>query len=199
MFKKYLCLILFVFLAIASKAQITDTTLMNRMGDFDLATLNGDSYGALVIGQQILPDTAKLGEKIRTNFFAKLAKAYDEVDQDDIAIVYYEKVAAAAPDYFVAQRALGYLYTETAEAVQLKLYITPQTDAAYKPLNEKYKSAVQKALPHLEKAQACDPDDDTLDLIKTLYKNIGDEAGYASFTKRVKELSKNCVDLLEDK
>ena len=196
---KYFLLLIFLTTTLCAKAQITDTVMLNRMGDFDMATLNGDSYGALSLGERILADTGKLDQKVRVNFFSKLAKAYDEADQDDKAIFYYEKVAAAAPNYFVAQRALGYLYNEIAEDIQLKLYITPQSDPAYKPLSDRYENAVHKSLPHLEKAQACDPDDDTLDLIKTLYNNINDNGGFLTFKQRMPDLSKSCVDLLEDK
>lgn len=199
MLKKYLFLLLLGFSTILAKAQVTDTVLLNKMGDFDLAALNGDSYGALQIGEQILPDTGKMTPGVRTNFFSKLAKAYDEVDEDSTAVIYYRKVDAAAPDYFVAQRALGLLYNEMAEDIQLKLYITPKDNPNYKSIAIQYDQAVRKALPHLEKAQACDPDDDTLDLIKTLYRNINDDAGYTAFTKRVPDLAKKCVDLLEDK
>lgn len=199
MLKKYLLLLFFGLSSVLAKAQVTDTVLLNHMGDFDLATLNGDSYGALQMGEKILPDTAKMTPGIRTNFFAKLAKAYDDIDQDSTAIIYYQKVDAAAPNYFVAQRALGLLYNETAENIQLKLYITPKDNPDYKSQFTKYEKAVRKALPHLEKAQACDPDDDTLDLIKTLYRNVNDDAGYSAFNKRIPDLSKKCVDLLEDK
>jgi tetratricopeptide (TPR) repeat protein len=199
MLKRYLFLWLFSLSFILAKAQVTDTVLLNKMGDFDLAALNGDSYSALQIGEQILPDTGKMTSGIRTNFFAKLAKAYDEIDQDNTAIIYYQKVDAGAPDYFVAQRALGLLYNENAEDIQLKLYITPKDNPNYKSLFSQYEQAVRKALPHLEKAQACDPDDDTLDLIRTLYRNINDEAGYTAFLKRIPDLAKKCVDLLEDK
>jgi tetratricopeptide (TPR) repeat protein len=199
MLKKYLFFLVFVSSSLLVKAQVTDTVLLARMGDFDLSTLNGDSYSAVQIGEKILPDTGKMTANGRTNFFAKLARAYDEVDRDSTAIIYYEKVNTAAPDYFVVQRALGLLYNEKAEDIQLKLYITPKDNPDYKSLFAKYEKAVQQALPHLEKAQACDPDDDTVDLIKTLYRNINDEAGYIAFTKRVPDLAKKCVDLLEDK
>jgi len=199
MILKYFLPLIFISATLCAKAQITDTVLLNRMGDFDMATLNGDSYGALSLGERILADTGKLDQKVRVNFFSKLAKAYDEADQDNKAIFYYEKVAAAAPDYFVVQRALGYLYNQTAEDIQLKLYIMPQNDPAYKALFNHYEMAARKSLQHLEKTEACEPDDDTLDLIKTLYDNINDKAGYAAFTQRIPELSKSCVDLLEDK
>jgi len=53
-------------------------------------------------------------------------------------------------------------------------------------------------LPHLEKAQACDPSDETLAIIKTLYKNINDTEGLNKLNDRLKLLSQNCIDVLED-
>ncbi len=199
MLKRSILFALLLLATLASKAQVSDTALYNKLGNFDLATLNGDSYSALLIGEQILPDTSKLGTVSKINFYAKLAKTYDEAEQDDKAIYYYEKVAAAAPGYFVVQRALGLLYNAKAENIQLKLYIAPKTDPSYSKLYERYITAVRKTLPLLEKAQACDPDDDTLDLIHTLYQNIGDDNGYNGFTQRIPELAAKCVDLLEDK
>jgi hypothetical protein len=199
MIKRPLLLFCFILTATLSKAQVTDTVLLNKLGDFDIANLNNDAYGALIIGESILPDTAKIPEKARINFFAKLAKDYDDTEQDDKATYYYEKVSAAEPNYYVAQRALGYLYNEKAEDIQLKLYITPKDDPAYQKIYDDYAKAVRKALPHLEKAQACDPDDDTLDLIKTLYMNLHDEGALKTLINRLPDLSQKCVDVLEDK
>jgi len=150
------------------------------------------------IGEKILPDTGKMEAKARVSFFAKLAKAYEDMEDDAKATNYYEKVAAAEPNYYVAQRGLGYLYNDKAEAVQLTLYITPKDSPEYKVLSESYRKAVLKALPLLEKAQACDPDDDTLDLIRTLYMNIHDDQGLNSLKSRLADLAKNCMDLLSD-
>lgn len=186
-------------MATLAKAQTTDTVLLNKLGDFDMATLNDDSYGALMAGENILADTAKLSPGARVAFFAKLAKVYDDAEQDAKAVIYYEKVAAAEPDYFVAQRALGYLYNDRAEEIQLKLYRTPATDPSYDKIADAYKKAVRKALPYLEKAQACDPDDDTMDLIKTLYTNINEKDGLLTFLNRLPDLKAKCVDLLDDK
>jgi hypothetical protein len=44
---------------------------------------------------------------------------------------------------------------------------------------------IKKALPHLEKAQACDPDDQTLNLIKLLYRNIKDQHGIDTLPARL--------------
>jgi hypothetical protein len=199
MLKRYFFLLIMGSMATLAKAQTTDTVLLNKLGDFDMATLNDDSYGALMAGENILADTAKLSPGARVAFFAKLAKVYDDAEQDAKAVIYYEKVAAAEPDYFVAQRALGYLYNDRAEGIQLKLYRTSATDPSYDQIADAYKKAVRKALPYLEKAQACDPDDDTFDLIKTLYTNINEKDGLLTFLNRLPDLKAKCVDLLDDK
>ena len=146
-----------------------------------------------------MKDTSKLPLKTRTSFFDRMAKLYEDDEQDAKALLYYEKVAAAEPNYYVAQRALGYLYDKEAEEFHLKLYQTKKDDPAYKTLFNSYKQGVLKALPHLEKAQACDPDDDTLDLIKTLHQNINDEQDLKLLDSRLKDMGKNCIDILTDK
>jgi hypothetical protein len=197
MFKQIFFFLLLIPITLSSQAQTADS-LFNKLGDFDLARFNNDEAGALRIGEGILRDTAKLAAKTRTSFFDHMAKLYEDDEQDVKAIFYYEKVAAAAPDYYVAQRALGYLYDKNAEEIHLKLYQVKSDDPAYKSLFDSYKKGALKALPHLEKAQACDPDDDTLDLIKTLYNNIHDEQGLNSLNSRLAALGKNCIDLLSD-
>jgi|SRR5437588_12636227 len=198
MVKKSLLFFVFISIATLSKAQVADTALLNKLGDFDIAALNGDANTAMVIGEQLLPDTAKMQPKQRISFFAKLAKAYEGTEQDAKAITYYEKVVAAEPNYYVAQRALGYLYNDKSEEMQLKMYLISKDSPGYAALFGSYQKAVHKSLPYLEKAQACDPDDDTLDLIRTLYMNIHDDAGLSSLNNRLPDLSKNCLDLLSD-
>lgn len=66
-------------------------------------------------------------------------------------------------------------------------------------LTSAYNINVKKALPHLEKAQACDPSDDTLAIIKSLYKSINDTDGLSTLDSRLKQLSKNCIDILTDR
>lgn len=198
LFKKITFLLLFGLIALSSRAQTTDSLLFNKLGDFDLARFNNDQGEAIRIAESILPDTAKLAPKTRTSFFARLAKLYDDDDQDAKAIIYYQKVIATTPDYYVAQRALGYLYDEVAEEIHLKLYITKSDDPQYQALFNSYKAGVLKALPHLEKAQACDPNDDSLDLIRILYQNIHDEQGLNSLGSRLKNSAKNCIDVLSD-
>ncbi len=122
-----------------------DTALLNKLGDFDIAALNGDANSAVVIGEQLcMADTTQMQPKARVSFFAKLAKAYEGTEQDAKAITYYEKVVAAEPHYYVAQRALGYLYNDLSEEIQLKLYLTPKDSPAYSALFEhRYSKSVQ--------------------------------------------------------
>ena len=182
----------------SSNAQTKDSVLYNKLGDFDMARFYNDGSKALRIGEDILPDTAKLTSKAKVSFFWRLAKLYEDDQQNAKAIVYYQKVVDAAPDYYVAQRALGYLIDSASEEMHLKLYQLNNSDPAYKSLFESYKNEVLKALPHLEKGQACDPDDDDLDLIRTLYQNIHDEQALNTLNARLTALSKNCIDILSD-
>jgi hypothetical protein len=94
-------------------------------------------------------------------------------------------VSAAQPDYYVAHRALGYLYIKDISGKQTVV------DAAYI-------AKAKAALPHLERAQACDPDDNTLTIIKILYRNLKDDKALDSLPSRLEALKKNCVDLLSD-
>ncbi len=182
----------------AARGQTADTAMMNKLGDFDLARFNNDGGLALRLGEQILVDTGKLSAKMRISFFGRLARLYEDDQQDAKAILYYQKVLAAVPDYYVAHRALGYLYEKDAEEIHLQLFQTKRDDPAFQSLTERYKAGVLRALPHLEKAQSCDPDDDTLDLIRTLYENIHDKAKLESLPGRLSALGKNCIDLLSD-
>jgi tetratricopeptide (TPR) repeat protein len=182
MLKKTVLLLFIVFIGLTARAQSADS-VYNRYLDFNLARFQGQQDKVLELGEQLIPDADKLPEKARISFYFAIGKMYEDNDQPEKAKPYYEKVALAVPDYYVVHRALGYLYAKEAGA----------------PGNPDYISKIKKALPHLEKAQACDPSDETLALIKTLYKNINDEAGLDSLNPRLKELSKNCIDVLSDR
>jgi hypothetical protein len=197
MFKKIFLLLLFGSITLASKAQMTDT-LFNRLGDFDLDRFNDKMPAAIEKGEQILPDSGKLPVKTRISFFGHLAKLYEDDGQDAKAVFYYQKVVSAVPAYYVAQRALGYLFEKDAHQINLKLAQFKSGGPAYDKLFIAYQTAARKALPYLEKAQACDPSDETLALIKILYKNIHDEKGLSSLDGRLKDLSKNCIDILSE-
>ena len=187
MLKKTVLLVFMMALCAFAHAQTTDE-VYDKYADFNLALLQNEHDKALTLGEQILPDSAKLLQKARTSFYNGLAKLYEDDSQSIKAIIYYNRVAAAQPNYYVAHRALGYLYIK---------------DISGKPVNQivvddAYINKVKKALPHLEKAQACDPSDETLALIKLLYRNIKDERDLNTLPARLNELKKNCVDILSD-
>lgn len=129
-----------------------------------------------------------------------LGRMYEEVAQPDSAIKYYEISLKSEPNYEVIHRALGFIYLTKSKAFVAKMNTANQTknaDANAKAFGD-YKLMVLKALPHLEKYQACDPDEDTLAIITDLYKSIKDTAGLAGLPSRLKQLSATCVSLLDD-
>ena len=186
MLKKIFLIVLLIIAGKLSHAQ-TAGEVYDKYTDFNLAMLQNEHDKALDLGQQILPDSARLSPKVRISFYNGIAKVYENDSQSIKAIEYYNRVAAAQPDYYVVHRALGYLYIKDISGKQANEVV----------VNTAYINKVKKALPHLEKAQACDPDDQTLSLIKILYRNIKDEKGLNSLPERLNQLKKNCVDILD--
>jgi tetratricopeptide (TPR) repeat protein len=198
MLKKVILLLVIAFATTTTKAQ-TAEEVYNSYLDFNLARLEGRTENALELGEQLMPNADKLTDKARISFYYSLGNLYENDSQSVKALPLYEKVAAAVPDYYVVQRALGYMYMKQADDIATKLNAAKTNAAENKRLTDIYITAIKKVLPHLEKAQACDPDNDTLSLIKTLYKNIKDDKGLSTLNSRLATLSKNCVDLLSDK
>ena len=123
---------------------------------------------------------------------------YEDNEQPNKATPYYLKVVAAVPDYYVVNRALGYIYLDSARLLETKLNSAQTDNAANQKFFADYKTAALKTLPYLEKAQACDPSDETLQIIKTLYQNIKDTDGLNTLDSRLKQLGHNCIDILTD-
>jgi tetratricopeptide (TPR) repeat protein len=189
--KKAILLLILIGISITLNAQTPDA-IYERYLDFNLARLEGKTAEAFKIAEGITANVDKLPAKSRTSFYNGLAKLYEDDEQSVEAIPLYEKVAAAEPNYYVVHRALGYLYLKAADELYQKL------QSGGKEVFNKYRVAALKALPHLEKAQACDPSDETLALIKKLYTNINDNAALQSLNGRLAALSKNCVDVLTE-
>jgi tetratricopeptide (TPR) repeat protein len=191
MLKKAIPFILLISISVIVKAQTADA-IYERYLDFNLARLEGKTAEAFKIAEGVSANIDKLPAKSRTSFYNGLAKLYEDDEQSVEAIPLYEKVAAAEPNYYVVHRALGYLYLKAAD----ELY--PKLQSGGKEAVDKYKVAVLKALPHLEKAQACDPSEETLALIKKLYTNIKDDAGLQALPTRLSTMSKTCIDVLSE-
>jgi tetratricopeptide (TPR) repeat protein len=189
--EKAILLLLLISISLTLKAQTPDA-VYERYLDFNLARLEGKTAEAFKIAEGVKANVNKLPAKSRTSFYNGLAKLYEDDEQSVEAIPLYEKVAAAEPNYYVVHRALGYLYLKPAA----ELY--PKLQSGGKEVFDKYKVAVVKALPHLEKAQACDPSDETLALIKKLYANIKDDAGLKALPTRLSTMSNSCVDILSE-
>jgi len=197
MLKKYTLLFILVFTTICVHAQGHKTAYEDYV-DFNLLRFQGDTPNALDAGVALLDSVDKLPAKTRISFYNSMGKLYEDNRQPERAAPYYEKVVAAMPGYYVAHRALGYIYLSTANELSTRLNGKKSTDPAFKALKAQYIAAATKALKHLEIAQACDPSDDTLAAIKTLYKNIGDTAALSTIDTRLKNMSKNCLDILSD-
>lgn len=194
MFKRIFLLVITLFITAFAFAQTKADTVYGKYADFNLLRLDGKTPDAIKLGEIILPDVNELPVNSRISFYNGLAKLYEDDDESKEAILLYEKVVAAQPDFYVAHRALGYLFLKHTDELYDKMQANPGDTA----MILQYKAAVQKALPHLEKAQACDPSDETLEIIKRLYTNIHDDAGLQSLNGRLAGMAKNCIDILKD-
>lgn len=194
---KWRLLLFLVFITTLTYAQKNEP-VYERYLDYNLARFEGRTAQAFEMGRDLLDSAGVLPANTRIAFYNSIGKLYEDNNQPDNAVFYYEKVAAAVPDYYVAHRALGYLYLETANNLQTQLDATPENSAGYRALQASYKAAALKALPHLEKAQACDPSPETLAIIKNLYTQIADTAALDTLNTRLDNLSKNCLDILND-
>lgn len=120
MLKKGILLLLFISVCCAVNAQSADTVYSQYL-DFNLARFQGEQEKTLELGESILPNADKLPEKARANFYFGVGKMYEDNEQPDKAITYYEMVAKAVPDYYVVHRALGYLYLDKAKQLEKQL------------------------------------------------------------------------------
>ncbi|MBD1392419.1 hypothetical protein [Mucilaginibacter glaciei] len=196
MFKKIFFIVAVAIASVNAKAQTADE-VYNSYLDFNLARLEGRTGEALELGEQIMPNVAKLTDKARTSYYYSMGNLYENDKQSVKALPLYEKVVAAEPNYYVGQRALAYMYGKKVEELSKKL--NASEGAEYKRLYDLYVAQVKKTLPHLEKAQACDPSPETLALIKSFYKFMKDEQSLKTLNARMAVMSKNCIDLLSDK
>lgn len=193
--KKTLFGLLFLMTATFAFAQY-NTSVYNQYVDFNEAQYKNETAKAFLKADSILNNKEKLPAKTLTNFYRSLAKLYEDQQQPQKSILYNEKVVAAVPDYYVSHRALGYLYLRDTNV--LIKQIKQSNSADQQKYKTQYFNLLKKALPHLEKAEACDHDDETLILIKSLYQKMNDQVGLASLNNRLKTFRANCIDLLTD-
>jgi tetratricopeptide (TPR) repeat protein len=186
-----------IFTPALTHAQSADS-VYNQYLDFNLARFQGEQDKIMDLGEKLIPVADKLPEKSRINFYFSVGKMYEDDDQAGKALPFYEKVAEAVPNYYVVHRALGYIYYDKAKAIDDKISAAGNNKTAADSLASAWRLMARKALPHLEKAQACDPSDDTLDIIKTLYQKLNDPQSLSTINDRLKQFHANCIDILND-
>ncbi len=190
--------VLFILLGVFCFSIVQAQTMYDDYVSFNDAFTQNKTVVALRIADKILASKEKLPAKTETNFFAKMANLYDYIDNAEQATLYYRKTLAGAPDYYVAHRGLGYLLLKQSNVLGKKVNASMGDKVNYEKNIAAYKKCVAECLTHLEKSQACDPDDQTLTIIKSLYHSMKDDAKFATIDERMKALRVNCVSLLTD-
>ena len=165
-----------------------------------IRTANDNKLAAIDLAQSILKRSSELTNSQIANLNFNLGRLNEETKEEEKAIPYYEESLKLAPDYYVTHRALGNIYLKKSQPLIQKMNEAgnaKQMDV-YGKLFQEYKRLILKSIPHLEKAQACDPDEQSMQQIKNLYKNIKDLTSINTIDERLKKLSVSCVDLLDD-
>jgi len=148
----------------------------------------------------LLDRKTELNAKQLANVNFHLAGLYEENKEPELAIPHYEQVIKLVPGYYVAHRAMGFINLKKCDVLGRKVSAAAQAKnaALHAESFKGYKKQVLLTLPYLEKSQACDPDDNTLNIITNLYKSIKDTQSLASLDNRLKELAKDNVSLLDE-
>lgn len=168
--------------------------------DYTTVRNSPDQKAAKEKTQALLARSAELNEKQVANVNYHMARICEEQKQPDLAIPHYEKVIKMVPGYYVAQRALGFLLLEKSNVLANK--VTTAAKAKNATLHAEsfkaYKKQILALLPYLEKSQACDADERTLQTITNLYKSIKEPGLFNTLSTRLKEKGADCVTLLDD-
>ena len=198
--KKYLFLLVFC-IAVHFDWIAQNKSLSEAYLDFKTyRTTDEDKPKQIELTLALLKFGDKLTTKQLTNINYHLGKMYEETEAFDSAQVYYEKSLIGEPNYEVTHRALGFIYFSKSNKSldQLRSVIATKDKVAYEKAFDAYQIVAKKAIQHLEKYQACDPDEETLSMITFLYTNIKDAQGIVTLPARLIELGKICVTLLDE-
>lgn len=162
-------------------------------------TTRGDEV-CISKAKALLEQKDQLTAKQILNVHYHLGRMYEEVGDVENALVQYAESVKGEPNYSVSRRALGFIYlSKTKPFVKQMNEATAAKNAdANSKAFENYKAMVMLALPHLEKYQACENDEETLTIISNLYKSIKQPQSITTLHDRLKSLAQNCVSLLED-
>lgn len=170
--------------------------LIENYYDFGGAITEGRKSDALVLADKILPLTSSLSPKRRAIFYYQLAGLHEIRKNTEQAIDFYERSLKLEPNYYVPHLALGYLYVSKVNILVVKINAEKINALLREKYVKEYKSFLRKALPHFEKAMACDSNDQVLASIKNAYGSLKDPASFNSLDSRLNELKKECVTVL---
>lgn len=140
-----------------------------------------NSYLAQGQGAKVVDDLKSLVEKDPSNYsiFFVLGTIYgDEINEamydKDKAEMYYEKAIELNPEYYDAIYNLGALYINESNKLQVTANDLPLSETEkYNKITEEANAIIRKALPHLEKANELQPNnEETIAVLKSIYSRF---------------------------
>ncbi|MGQ7852747.1 tetratricopeptide repeat protein [Pedobacter sp. WC2501] len=155
---------------------------------------------AIQMAEDLIKRTPELTKTQLGNVSYHLGRLYEETGEIEKAIPKYQEAIKITPAYYVPYRALGFIFVKKCNAIGAKMNEAGKAKdlKAHGEFYAQYKVIALKALPYLEKSQACDPDDETRTIITNLYRSLKDNAAIASLDERLKKNAADCVSILDD-
>ncbi len=161
---------------------------------------NDEKAKAITVASDLLKRASELKEKQIANATYHLGRLYEETNQMNLAIPYYEKSILLTPGYYVPYLALGSYYFKDCQEMAKKINeaALAKDMATHKKLTENYLKLSNKTAAYLEKSYACDPDETTKSKINFLYQSTKNTEALKTFDSRIKQLEEGCITLLDD-
>jgi tetratricopeptide (TPR) repeat protein len=184
-----------VLLILLSKPSFSQTVL-ERYDQFGGAATYGQEATAFSLAEKILPEVSSLTERQQAIFYYKLAGLHEGKQHQKEAVDFYQRSLKLEPDFYVPHLALGYLYLGFVNESARQLNAEKKDMVMHTKYKNQYYAHLKKALTHLEKAMACDPNEEALKIIKNGYQTLKDPASLSSLDERVKELARSCKSVL---
>ncbi|MFC4212984.1 tetratricopeptide repeat protein [Pedobacter lithocola] len=155
---------------------------------------------AIALATDVLKHSSELTPKQIANVTYHLGRLYEETNQMPLAIPYYEKSIQLTPGYYVPYLALGNYYFKNCKDLIVKMNAAAEAKdlASHTKLTDDYKKLATKVAAYLERSYACDPDDDTMNMITYLYQTSKNPTALTSLDDRIKKLAEGCITLLDD-
>lgn len=167
--------------------------------DFTIAISAGEFNEAMALTKDMNLESSNLSNRKKAIIYFKTAAYYENSKKNiDETIGYYEKCLKYEPNYFVPHLALGYLFLNKANEMSVKINNERGNIALRNKYIAEYKANLKNALPHFEKAMACDPNDQVLTSIKKVCGALKDTDSLSSLDSKLVILRKECIDFLSE-